>query len=384
MMVSWSASSRAIHRRWSAPARPRRAAVASSMTQSMAARCARSASPACVELAAPVVPDGLEQPVPGRPGGRPVLDDHQRLVHQPGQPLQHRVPVDRAGPAVDGSGPAEVVGGDVLRRVEVEGAGEDGQPPEHPLLAGREQAVAPVHGGQQGPVPGGQVAGGRGEQGRVVVEPVEDLLGRQHPGPGRGQLDGQRQPVQAAAQFRHRAGFPVVEGEARVVGAGTLPEQLDGGRDRERRHRPGCLAGDAEGLPAGREQPQSGQVRQGPVGELRARVEQMLAVVQHDQGGSVAELLGDGRPDVAARRVGHADRPGHPGLDELRIGQRGQIHPPDRPGRLGDPQREPGLAAAAGPGQRHQAGPGQQVRDLIEVVVAAQQLGRLSGQRGHG
>ena len=77
--------------------------------------------------------------------------------------------------------------------------GEDGQAPEQGPLVHGQQVVAPGDGRFQRLVALGQIARAAGEQGQGAGEAGQDVLGREQAGTGGGQLDGQRQSVEAPA-----------------------------------------------------------------------------------------------------------------------------------------------------------------------------------------
>ena len=92
-----------------------------------------------------------------------------------------------------------------------------------------------------------------GQQPEPLIEPGADLRNRQRTQPGRGEFQGQRNPVQARTDRRHRRGVGVVNGEALRVHGGVLREQLHrleraqlggggqiGGRDCQRGTRKTC------------------------------------------------------------------------------------------------------------------------------------------------
>jgi hypothetical protein len=132
------------------------------------------------------------------------------------------------------------------------------------------------------------VAGsGRTEKQEAIIEPGHDLLDRHGAQPHGGEFEGERDAVQLAAQLDHwqliRGGErepghhrfrPVGEQRHRVrpggglVGVGYL----------ERRDQLRLLAPDTERLPAGRQDPQPGSGQQQRLGELRAGINQVLAV----------------------------------------------------------------------------------------------------------
>ena len=115
-----------------------------------------------------------------------------------------------------------------------------------------------------------------------------------------------------------------------------------------------------------------GQLRTGGdrLGDAASRLEQMLEVVEHEQ----QPLVPDSRRQGVLRTEGL----GGGGLDEPRICERGERHPPDTVvvvvcGGSGPLQREPGLAASAGPGQRDQPDVGmpEQLGQLLELAGPA-------------
>ncbi len=150
----------------------------------------------------------------------------------------------------------------------------------------------------------------------------------------------------------------------------------------ERGHAPGHLAGNAERLATGR---QHGQVRaaaeQG-LGEVGDRLDQVLAVVEQEQLLAVADVSGEG--DLR-RPVG--GEPGVQGLgdrraDQLGLAERRQLDRPDPVGEIlrllpRKLQRQPGLAAAAGPGQGEEPRVAQQRRGLGQLALAADEAGQL-------
>jgi hypothetical protein len=74
-----------------------------------------------------------------------------------------------------------------------------------------------------------RVAVAAGEQRKAVVQPLQDLLGRQDPDPGCGQLDRERHAVQALAQPGDRLDVIGAQREPRLAGGGPLGEQADRG-----------------------------------------------------------------------------------------------------------------------------------------------------------
>ena len=125
-------------------------------------------------------------------------------------------------------------------------------------------------------------------------------------------------------------------------GAGPRRPRREGG-DGQRGHRPRRLARDAQRLPAGGQQPHAGARLQEGVGQGGAGVQEVLAVVQHQQHRPRAQV-GHQRLQRRAGR-GPRGRPPPPG----RRGAPG----PRRPAAPGPPaRRRPGTAAPARPAGR--------------------------------
>jgi hypothetical protein len=176
---------------------------------------------------------------------------------------------------------------------------------------------------------------------------------------------------------------------ARVGGAGPLDEQprrLVGG---QRRHQPGRLPGRAQRLAARGEHREPGAGAQQRVRDLRARRDEVLAVVEHEQHAPRAD--GAGRPGEGrlAVALGHGQRGRHLMGEERRVAQGGQVGPGDALGRAarragrasGRLARQPRLAAAAGAGERHEPRRAQQARELVDLPAASDEGGEVGRQR---
>ena len=264
--------------------------------------------------------------------------------------------------------------------------------------------MAPVDGGPQGPLPrrGGPVAGP--EQREAVAEPGGDLLGGQHGHPGGGQLDGQRDAVQRAADGRHRHRVPLGDREAGPGRGRPVREQLHRlearqfrgvprrvrGRHVQRRDLTHGFLRDAQRLLAGGHDPQLRAGRQQPLAEGGAGVHQMLAIVEHDQCLPRLQRVGQ-RVSQRAPGLGvDADERGHPGDDQVRLPQVAQLDHVDAvrevAGRGGhQPQGQPGLPDAARAAQGQGPGLVQRLAQIAEFafppdepVWFLRQLGRTS------
>ena len=260
-----------------------------------------------VELLPGELADRLEQAVAGGAVGR--VGDDQRLGDQAAEQV---VDVDHV---------EVVVGGHRLGGVEGERAGEHRQPAEHPPLPVVEQVVGPRHRRPQRLLAPDRPSPAD-EQPEPFVEPGRDLGGLHRPQPGGRHLHGERDAVEPAADLPGR----VVGHEGRLDGPGPLDEQLHGLVAAERPHRVGDLAVDAERFPAGGQHPQLRAAPAKSVGQVGGRVEQVLAVVEHQH-----DPLGG---EVRGERV---DRAAGPAPARFRTPRRPRR--PPRPGRRAGPAR---------------------------------------------
>ena len=226
------------------------------------------------------------------------------------------------------------------------------------------------------------------QNGKALVEPGIQLGHRHHPQPGGAQLDGQRHAVQPPADAADDRSGPLVPGERHPMLGGAVGEEPHRLRVTDRAHviavgwrahggdPVDALALDAQRLTAGREQPDVRAVPKQDVGELGARVEDVLAVVQQHEQAPLADRFDERADDGAARvlRYGKHIRDGD--RDEIRVLKRGEIRKPhpvagaiQQPGR--DLERKAGLARAARAGERDQTRDGDQPVHLSELGVAA-------------
>ncbi len=165
---------------------------------------------------------------PGRCWRRRPVPLEQAAGHERRQPVQNRTP-------------AAVHRAHHLGRVQRAAAGEHAHPPEQRPFRLVQQLVAPGDGVAHGLLPAGQVMRPVGQHRQPAVQPGQQGRGGQEPGPGRGQLDGQRQSVQPPADPGHGRDGSGVQGQFRAGGAGTLHEQLCGWRAGQRFRRDGGL-----------------------------------------------------------------------------------------------------------------------------------------------
>lgn len=337
-----------------------------------------------VEPGGGVLADGLQQPVAHLAvlAGR---GDDERLVDQG---------AEQTG---DLAGAPRPVRADRLGGGEGAAAREDGEPAQHGAFGLVQEVPGPVDDGAQGLLTGQYGAGSAGEQAEPVVEPVGDLARGEHPQPGGGEFDGERQSVQAAADLRRgRRGLLVRVGpEARPGGGAAVGEQAQRHRVRQRFDRADELARDAEGFTAGGEHGEVRAVGEQVVGEGRGRVDDVFAVVQEQQHATPGTVLGEpcqgvfhiplGDPELlganaAQHGLAGAER-GQYGLrHRLGVVDRGEFGQPDtvRPGvrdGFGGLLGEPGLARTAGAQEGDQPGVREVLAQGRDVVLAPDETG---------
>ena len=288
-MFSRSSCISAYQRRWSAR-RSSGSARAASCAKWRAWRVAdRLQLARLLELLEPVLAQGLEHPVARR--------------HRAGHDLQQRA-IDQRGEAVERVGLVAPRTRCSTRRA----GAEDRQPPREPALGLVQQVPAPVDDGAQRAVARERGAAAAGEQPEAVVQALGELADRQRAQPRRGQLEREREAVQAAADLLARR---VVHHEAgqrgRARGRRTAParERLGPAAGTATRLSPEIAS--ASRLVATRRS--FGQPREQPVGELGHARDQVLAVVEHDDRLAVGEHVEQAPEPVARAPAPRAARP---------------------------------------------------------------------------
>ena len=345
----------------------------------------------CGEPALGELADALEQVVAGGAVGALFGGDH-RLVDERGEQVEHVEFVEHVE-CVE-----VIVGARSLGGFELEVGGEHPEPAEECPFVVIEEVVAPLDGAEQRLLSGCGGAIGTGEQLEPLPETLDDLAGRHRPETGRSELDGERDAVEVATD-RHDVG-DVVGGdlEGQVGEAGSFGEQPDGvvghgggGFDvgvghRERRHPVHHFAGDAEALAAGGEHGELRASREEFAAESGDGVDDLFAVVEHEQDPLGADRFGEGdlewlpadRSDTEelcdlldehtavddGAEFGHAEPVGEVG---------------DHP--FGDADREAGLAGAARAGQRDHPVLAHEVGDIGDLAAAADEARELDRER---
>jgi hypothetical protein len=293
-----------------------------------------------------------------------VVERHHRLRDETTERVEH---VERVN---------DVVTRHRFGRLEREGAGEHRQTCEHRLLALVEQPERPLHRGAQRLVTSPRGTAPVREETEPLVEPTEDGR-RAHRGGARGgELDREREAVEPAAELVD--GLAILRGHLEPVTrrGGAIDEQLRRRLDGERANRVGGLAVDGETLLAGGEHRDVRAAAYELVDDPRGDVHDVLAVVEHEEQAPVREDAGQRLLRRRAQVLEQADRGGDLGGDEVGVADGRQVDEPRAVGvvrqhRCRGLYREARLAHAAGPGERDEPLASEQVRDRVEVIVAA-------------
>ncbi|MDP2711265.1 MAG: hypothetical protein Q8O56_08600 [Solirubrobacteraceae bacterium] len=311
-----------------------------------------------------------------------LLGQHERLRHEGVEQAENVRLLDAVARA------------DLLDRREPDAPGERAEPAEQRALRCAEQVVAPIDRGGHGLLAGERRPRPRAEHRQRVGQAPGDLVRRQDADAGRRQLDRQRHPFDAATDRRDGRGGRVVEREARRRRSRAFGEQpyrlhrrqLDGRREPGRRHgqrvhAPCHLAGDLQRLAARGQQLQVRALRQQRLGEARARGDEVLAVVEHEQHRSVAHMRGDRRLGRATGARFGTERRARRGGDERLVGEAAELDEPDPVGvlpanPLGDREREARLPAPSRAGERDRAGSTQLVAHVLERARSPDEAGQ--------
>ena len=189
---------------------------------------------------------------------------------------------------------------------------EDGEAREERLLVGAEQVVAPVDRRAERLLARGQVARAAGEEVEALLEPGEQRLRGEQLGARGGELDREREAVEADADLGDRGRVRVRHGEVGLDGAGALDEERDRLVLRERRDRRAGARGRAgrAAAPGTRARRRGGAgmrlvtssfscgASREQVGERGRRLDEVLEVVEDEQ----EPLLGEEAPEALGER----------------------------------------------------------------------------------
>ena len=146
-----------------------------------------------------------------------LLGSDEALVREGHQPIEHVQACKLRGGSADR-----------LRAVELTAPGEHRQPREEDPLTLGKQLVAPGNRTAQGLLPLRQVARSRREHPQLMLESLEDRVGREQLDPGRGKLDRERHPVESSGDAGNRRSVVVRHLEIRPNADGACDEQTNG------------------------------------------------------------------------------------------------------------------------------------------------------------
>jgi hypothetical protein len=244
----------------------------------------------------------------------------------------------------------------------------------------------------------GGVAGSAGQEVQARSQASQDRIKAQKLRSAGRQLDRQREPIEPDRDLCD--GWRVSGGQShpRANGRGSVDEERHGLVGSEALEvgaadRVGhghlwdwelLLPGDMQGNPAGRQdrQPRGGIEE---ATDCACRFVDLLHVVQDEQQLAVAEMIGERVNQVPAGLLAHHQRPGNRRRHQARIRDRaqiGQVHAVGEAPELvrRDLQRQPRLADAARAREGEQARPLEQGRDLLHLMLAADERAPLWGQ----
>ena len=266
----------------------------------------------------------------------------------------------------------------------IERAGEDRQTPEHRLLRWRQQVERPLDGRPQRPMPLDAGPPAAGQEPQTIVEPLHQIRRREAPGAGGGQLDGERDAVEAAADLLDvvPAGVRVERPRGRRR---PLVEQLDARPRRfQRRDDDELLVAEAEALPRGGEHPDVRAALGDGLGQFAAAPSMTCSQLSSTSSArrdcsavtidsvNVRPRLSFTSRTLATARGTSLDEPCAGELDEPCAATPGAARRRRRPVR-----RRPGRAASCrslpAPRASRSGSVASAVADELEVVVAADQ-----------
>ena len=318
-----------------------------------------------------VLPDRLQHSVTR--SATDVLGEHQRLVDQQGEEVENLMTFD-------------VATGCRRRGIEIESGHEHREPREQHAFRLGQQRMRPVHRRAQRLLSPHRRACPARQQPEAIVQPVPDLGQGEHPHTRGSQFDCQRDAVEPPTDVDHDGAILLGEMEIGPDPTGALGEQFHRlVAERQRRYPPDHLARNADRFPTGRQQRRRRAARLHRDHQFRARVEQMLAVVQHQQHATAADELQQRGHRGPAWMVRQAQRADHRDGHQRGVGERRQVDEPRTVVEvLGELRRQldgkPRLANPARARQRHQAVLGQQTGHIGPVGVAAHETGELHGK----
>jgi hypothetical protein len=292
----------------------------------------------------------------------------QRLVHEPGQHVERHARGDGAG------------------GVGIESPDEHGHAPKRGLLDRIEKGVAPLDRGSNAAVVRGCRPSRAAQFTHVGVETGDDLVRRHDADPGGCQLNAERELVDPGADVEYGGLCVFIRNQLRTSFPGALQKQAVCMLRLKRLQPPHRLTRDAERLAAGC---QNTKLRAGTEQrhtKLRARVEDMLTVVEHQQHVPIGQIPPYGVSRRVPRGAANVEHPRRLSRYVFGATHRGKIDEPDAIGSLPgltttEFDSRSGLAYAGWAGQRHQPGSVQHVANGLELRCATDQPCERRGYR---
>ena len=273
--------------------------------------------------------------------------------------------------------------------------GEHGHQREQALLAGPEEAVAPVHRRPQRLLSLREVARPTAQEPQSVSQSIpQDVRGEQAQ-VRRGEFDRQGQAIEPAADVGHDGGVVVGQREPGPDHERPIDEQLDGlgladlmrrdlpagRREAERSDRVDLLRPNAKRLATGGQDRQPRARAQQPGDEI-GRFGHLLEVVEHEEHLPIAEVVDELVLERTIDVLAEPDRPRDRDEDGVRVAGLGQVHEGDAIQEgwrqvLGDLDRQRRLAGAARSrqGQQSDRSIREPIPDLGEFASATDQPG---------
>ena len=211
------------------------------------------------------------------------------------------------------------------------------------------------------------------------MQAVEDLVQRQRTHARSRKFDRERHSVEPPADLVHRHGVLIGGGEIGPHPTRAVFEQLDRFVGQRQRGHPPChLTGQPDRLTARRQQRQTRACFEQRQDEFRAGIEQMLAVVQHQQQLTLTDESDNRVHSRPARLVRKAECARHRNRDQIRIGDRREVDVPHPVAELPcDLNRQPRLTRTARAGKGDQPVVGQQPTHLGDLAFTADETRQL-------
>ena len=215
----------------------------------------------------------------------------------------------------------------------------------------------------------------------ALVEPRAQAFKTEQPRTGGGQLDCQRHAVQPTTDLRNRRHLAAVNcrrgsaARARATKSSTAAAGASRCRYRQASQPIDLFLGDVKGFLSSHQDAQRRDAAQQRPSAFSGRVQQVFAVVEHQQSGMLPQ---QGNHRFEHRSVitdTYAKCPGNRSGNQRAVAQRSQLDPPDTVGKpfllcVCHSQRKPRLANTAGTDDRYLRVSAQQVADGARVIIA--------------